>query len=72
MPGQPWPAWQILSFYSGDAATNGLAAESFDAVVSSEHMPDKPGFFAEINRLKEPEIPEVVEIGKRNDLELVI
>jgi len=29
-------------------------------------------FFAEISRLKEPEITEVVEIGKRNDLELVI
>lgn len=46
-----------IEFLFGDAATNGLAAESFDAVVSiesSEHMPDKPGFFAEVNRLLRP------------------
>jgi quercetin dioxygenase-like cupin family protein len=29
-------------------------------------------FFAEISRLKAPEAAEVVEIGKRNDLELVM
>lgn len=28
-------------------------------------------FFAEINKLKQPEMAKVVEIGKRNDLELV-
>jgi len=29
-------------------------------------------FFAEISGLKDPEIEKVVEIGKRNDLELVV
>jgi quercetin dioxygenase-like cupin family protein len=29
-------------------------------------------FFAEISRLKEPDVTEVVKIGKRNDLELVM
>ena len=29
-------------------------------------------FFAEISKLKQPEPQEIVEIGKRNDLELVI
>ncbi len=29
-------------------------------------------FFAEISRLKDPEVAEIVEIGKRNDLEFVM
>ena len=43
-----------LNFLLCDALHNGLPDASFDSVVaieSSEHMPDKPGFFAEVNRL---------------------
>jgi tocopherol O-methyltransferase len=40
-----------------DGLANGLPAGSFDAVVSvesSEHMQDKPAFFAEVRRLLRP------------------
>jgi tocopherol O-methyltransferase len=43
-----------LDFVLCDALHNGLPAASFDSVVaieSTEHMPDKPGFFAEVSRL---------------------
>jgi tocopherol O-methyltransferase len=43
-----------LDFLHCDALHNGLSTASFDSVVaieSMEHMPDKPSFFAEVNRL---------------------
>lgn len=43
-----------IDFLLGDGLDNRLAGESFDSVVaieSSEHMQDKPRFFAEANRL---------------------
>lgn len=46
-----------VKFMHGDGLANGLPAGSFDAVVSvesSEHMQDKPAFFAEVSRLLRP------------------
>jgi len=46
-----------VHFMNCDGLASGLPGESFDAVVSiesSEHMPDKPAFFTEINRLLRP------------------
>lgn len=46
-----------LDFLLRDALDNQLEAESFDCVLSiesSEHMQDKPAFFAEVNRLLRP------------------
>lgn len=43
-----------VNFMYGDGLATGLPADSFDAVVSvesSEHMQDKPAFFAEATRL---------------------
>jgi tocopherol O-methyltransferase len=45
------------NFMHCDGLANGLPAGSFDAVVcveSSEHMQDKPAFFAEVSRLLRP------------------
>jgi tocopherol O-methyltransferase len=44
-------------FLLGDWLTNDLPEASFDAAISiesSEHMPDKPGFFAEAHRVLVP------------------
>lgn len=44
-------------FLLGDWLHNELAAESFDAAIaieSSEHMPDKPAFFAQAHRVLRP------------------
>ena len=46
-----------VDFMNCDGLANGLPAGSFDAVVSvesSEHMQDKPAFFAEASRLLRP------------------
>jgi tocopherol O-methyltransferase len=46
-----------VHFMHCDGLDNGLPAGSFDAVVcveSSEHMQDKPAFFAEVSRLLRP------------------
>ena len=46
-----------VNFMHCDGLDNGLPAGSFDAVVSvesSEHMQDKPAFFAEVSRLLRP------------------
>jgi tocopherol O-methyltransferase len=46
-----------LEFLHCDGLHNGLSPRSFDSVVaieSSEHMPDKPAFFLEANRLLRP------------------
>ena len=46
-----------VHFMNCDGLANGLPAGSFDAVVSvesSEHMQDKPAFFAEVSRLLRP------------------
>jgi tocopherol O-methyltransferase len=52
-----------LDFLHCDALHNGLPTASFDSVVaieSMEHMPDKPSFFAEVNRLLDRDGPFVV------------
>jgi tocopherol O-methyltransferase len=44
-------------FVCGDWLTNDFASESFDAAIaieSSEHMADKPGFFAQAHRVLRP------------------
>nr|MBA2431184.1 class I SAM-dependent methyltransferase [Chthoniobacterales bacterium] len=44
-------------FLLGDWLQNELASESFDAAISiesSEHMPDKPAFFAQAHRVLRP------------------
>jgi tocopherol O-methyltransferase len=46
-----------VDFMNCDGLANGLPAGAFDAVVSvesSEHMQDKPAFFAEVSRLLRP------------------
>jgi tocopherol O-methyltransferase len=46
-----------VHFMNCDGLASGLPAEAFDAVVSvesSEHMQDKPAFFAELSRLLRP------------------
>lgn len=46
-----------VNFMHCDGLDNGLPAGSFDAVVcveSTEHMQDKPAFFAEVSRLLRP------------------
>ncbi len=46
------------SFLLGNALENGLPSASFDSVIaieSSEHMPDKPKFFTEAQRLLRPQ-----------------
>ena len=46
-----------VSFMLCDGLTSGLPPASFDAIVSvesSEHMQDKPAFFAEVSRLLRP------------------
>ncbi|MEX0804734.1 MAG: class I SAM-dependent methyltransferase [Candidatus Binatia bacterium] len=46
-----------VNFMHCDGLANGLPAAAFDAVVSvesSEHMQDKPAFFAEVSRLLRP------------------
>ena len=45
------------SFALGDWLANDFASESFDAAIaieSSEHMPDKPAFFAQAHRVLRP------------------
>jgi tocopherol O-methyltransferase len=44
-------------FHLGDWLNNDLADDAFDAAIaieSSEHMPDKPGFFAQAHRVLRP------------------
>jgi tocopherol O-methyltransferase len=51
------PAAANPVYLLGDWCENSLAAESFDAVIaieSSEHMADKPAFFAEVHRVLRP------------------
>jgi tocopherol O-methyltransferase len=48
---------RAVEFHLRDVMHNCLGSESFDAAVaveSSEHMPDKAGFFAEVYRLLRP------------------
>ena len=51
------PAAANPVYLLGDWCENGLPADSFDVVIaieSSEHMADKPAFFAEVHRVLKP------------------